>query len=263
MESSTNPGTAGPRAAVQNQDAASFDAVSEDWHLEEQARRFDRIVEVLKQERAGVPWLEMGALAGGFASICADAFGHPRAQVTCCDFTPKLLERAAARGFATALWDLEGGPRPVQLQPGKFQTILFCEIIEHLVAPDRTLPSLIELLAPGGLLLVTTPNLASFGNRLRLLRGRTPSLAAGPGFGVKMPGSLAAGDHLRVCVAEEWAYLLQSLGLEVTRIEGCTNAPRGRADNLRRRVSVGLNVLLERMPGRLWQTTIFVARRPL
>jgi 2-polyprenyl-3-methyl-5-hydroxy-6-metoxy-1,4-benzoquinol methylase len=247
---------------VQNQDVAAYEAVAEEWHLSEQARRFDRIVEILKQEGARTPWLEMGALGGGFAMMCADALGLPRAQMTCCDFTPRQLERAAARGFATALWDLEGGQRPASLPPGTFQTVLFCEIIEHLVAPDRTLPALVELLAPGGLFLVTTPNLASFGNRLRLLRGQTPSLAAAPGLGVKAPGSLAALDHLRVCVADEWAFLLENLGLKVARIEGATSAPRGRADNLRRRISVGLNVLFEKLPGKLWQNTIIVARRP-
>jgi 2-polyprenyl-3-methyl-5-hydroxy-6-metoxy-1,4-benzoquinol methylase len=246
---------------VQNQDVAAYEAMSEDWYLEEQARRFDRTIDVLKQERAVTPWLEMGALGGGFAAMCADALGLPRAQMTCCDFTPQLLERAAGRGFQTAVWDLEGGARPSQLVPGSFQTILFCEIIEHLVAPDRTLPPLVELLAPGGLLLVTTPNLASFGNRLRLLRGQTPSLAPAPGFGVKAPGSLAAHDHLRVCVAEEWAALLENLGLVVTRIEGATSGPRTRPDNLRRRLSLGLSVLLEKMPGKLWQTTVIAARR--
>ena len=253
-----------PAMAVQNQEAAAaYEQTGEDWHLADQARRFDRIVEILKQERAGVPWLEFGALGGGFASNCADALGHARGQMTCCDFTPRLLERAASRGFATALWDLENGVRPASLLPGTFQTILFCEIIEHLVGPDRTLPSVIDLLAPGGLLLMTTPNLASFGNRLRLLRGKTPSLGPAPGFGVKAPGSLATHDHLRVCVPEEWAFLLKSLGLTVTRIEGCTNAPRAPSESLRRRISVGLNSLFERLPGQLWQGTAIVARKPV
>ncbi len=248
---------------VQNQDAASYEGVAEDWHLKEQARRFDRIVDILKQERAETPWLEFGALGGLFACQCADALNHARAHMTCCDFAPRLLESAAGRGFATALWDLEKGERPTSLVPGTFKTILFCEIVEHLVAPDRTLPLVLDLLAPGGLLLLTTPNLASFGNRIRLLRGLTPSLAPAPGSGVKAPGSLATCEHLRVCVPDEWAFLLTTLGLEVTRIEGCTNAPRTPTDSLRRRISVGLNALLERIPGRLWQGTIIVARKPL
>jgi len=246
---------------VQNQDRESFEALAEDWYLGEQGRRFDRILEVLKQERAEVPWLELGALGGGFAALCADGLGLPRGSMTCCDFTPELLRRAAERGFRTVTWDLEGGPRPASLVTGTFKTILFCEIIEHLVAPDRTLPSVVELLAPGGLFLLTTPNLASLGNRLRLLRGLTPSLAPAPGYKVKAPGSLASHDHLRVCVPQEWVSLLESLGLEVVRTEGCTSARRGRPETLRQRISMGVNVLCERLPGQLWQSTLIVARK--
>jgi SAM-dependent methyltransferase len=246
----------------QNQDVAAFEAMSEDAYLEDQGRRFDRTVDVLKRENATVPWIEFGALGGGFAMQCAQALGLERGQMFCCDFTPQLLRRAADRGFATCVWDLEGGSRPPELRPGTFKTILFCEIIEHLVAPDRTLAAVVELLAPGGLLLVTTPNLASLGNRIRLLRGKTPSLNPAPGASIKAPGSLAAYDHLRVCVTDEWTFLLESFGLQVSRVEGCTSTARTTPSGLRRKLSVSLNILLEQLPGRLWQTTIIAARKP-
>jgi SAM-dependent methyltransferase len=247
---------------TRNQDVAAFEAMSEDTYLEDQGRRFDRTVEVLRRESAGVPWIEFGALGGGFAVQCADALGLERSRMYCCDFTPQMLRRAAERGFATCVWDLENGARPPELRPGTFQTVLFCEIIEHLVAPDRTLASVVELLAPGGLLLVTTPNLASLGNRIRLLRGKTPSLNPAPGAAVKAPGSLAAYDHLRVCVTDEWTYLLESLGLQVVRVEGATSTTRTKVGTVRQRLTASLNVLLEQLPGRLWQTTIIAARRP-
>jgi len=248
---------------TRNQDVAAFEATSEEFYLAHQARRFDRTIEVLRQENAATPWVEFGALGGGFAAMCADALGQPRGRMYCCDFTPELLRKAASRGFATCVWDLENEARPKEIRPGTFQTVLFCEIIEHLVAPDRTLRTIVELLAPGGLLLITTPNLASLGNRVRLLRGKTPSLGSAPGAAIKAPGSLAAFDHLRVCVPDEWEYLAMSLGLEVTRVEGCTSAPRAAEASIRRRLSTGLNGLLEHLPGRLWQTTIIAARKRL
>jgi 2-polyprenyl-3-methyl-5-hydroxy-6-metoxy-1,4-benzoquinol methylase len=247
--------------AIQNQDRDAFEAMSEDYYLEDQGRRFDSTIDVLRREGARTPWLEFGALGGGFASLCADSLSLPRDQMYCCDFTPQLLRRASQRGFATCVWDLEQGERPPELRPGMFQTVVFCEIIEHLVAPDRTLSRVVELLAPQGLLLVTTPNLASLGNRIRLLRGKTPSLASAPGASVKAPGSLASLDHLRVCVAEEWEHLIESLGLTVTRVEGCTSARRGKVDSWRRNLSVAVNVLMERLPGKMWQTTIIAARK--
>jgi SAM-dependent methyltransferase len=247
---------------IAEQNLAAYEEVSEEWNLSEQMRRFDRIVQVLREEHASAPWIEFGALSGGFAAMCADALGLSRSEIWCCDFAGSQVSRAAARGFSTAVWNLEGGPRPPSLRREMFQTILFCEIIEHLVAPDLILASVLELLAPGGLLVLTTPNLASLGNRIRLLRGQTPSLAAAPGSQFKASGSLAALDHLRVCVAEEWVALVESLGLRVDRVEGCTSAPRDPGRSFRRRVSVGLNTLLERIPLRLWQNTLIVARKP-
>jgi 2-polyprenyl-3-methyl-5-hydroxy-6-metoxy-1,4-benzoquinol methylase len=243
------------------QDVASFEAMNEEWYLDVQGRRFDRTIEVLRGQNARTPWIEFGALGGGFAVQCADALGLPRSEMHCCDFTPELLRRASERGFQTTAWDLEGGVRPPELRRGTFQTVLFCEIIEHLVAPDRILRPIVELLAPGGLLLITTPNLASLGNRLRLLRGKTPSLGSAPGATIKAPGSLASLDHLRVCVTNEWTHLAESLGLEVTSVEGCTNIPRTTTGSLRERLVAKLNILLEKVPGRLWQGTIIAARK--
>lgn len=50
----------------------------------------------------------------------------------------------------------ERHPRLVE-QP--FQLVLFCEVIEHvLAAPEEMIGDLLKLVAPGGLLIVTTPN---------------------------------------------------------------------------------------------------------
>src|SRR6185312_13408395 len=42
--------------AVQNQDRDAFEAMSEDYYLEDQARRFDSTIDVLRRERAATPW---------------------------------------------------------------------------------------------------------------------------------------------------------------------------------------------------------------
>ena len=48
--------------------------------------------------------------------------------------------------------------------------------------------------------------------------------------------------------------------LSVTRVEGCTSARRGMVDSWRRNLSVAVNVLMEHLPGRMWQATIIAAR---
>ena len=48
------------------------------------------------------------------------------------------------------------------------------EIIEHLVDTDSFIAEIARVLRPGGHTVITTPNLASFENRLRLLAGIYP-----------------------------------------------------------------------------------------
>lgn len=54
-----------------------------------------------------------------------------------------------------------------------FEVVLFCEIIEHLQSdPLHVLKEIKRVLKPGGLIVLTTPNVARLDNRLRLLAGK-------------------------------------------------------------------------------------------
>jgi SAM-dependent methyltransferase len=56
-----------------------------------------------------------------------------------------------------------------------YDLIVFCEVVEHLyTSPSHVLPFLRSLLAPGGTLVLQTPNAAALGKRVRLLLGRNP-----------------------------------------------------------------------------------------
>ena len=59
--------------------------------------------------------------------------------------------------------------------PDRYDLIVFMEVIEHLVTPpQRVLEFLAAQLAPGGRILLTTPNAAWLKNRLKLLCGHNP-----------------------------------------------------------------------------------------
>jgi SAM-dependent methyltransferase len=58
---------------------------------------------------------------------------------------------------------------------GKFDLIVFSEVLEHLcVAPEFVFAALGSLLAEGGVLICSTPNAADFAKRVRLALGRNP-----------------------------------------------------------------------------------------
>ena len=69
--------------------------------------------------------------------------------------------------------DLASGPLP--FEDGAFGAVFAGEIIEHLVDTAGFLAELHRVLAPGGVAVITTPNLASFENRVRMLLGRYPN----------------------------------------------------------------------------------------
>jgi Methyltransferase domain len=59
---------------------------------------------------------------------------------------------------------------------GKFHVILFCEVLEHLkLAPQEILRDFKRLLAPGGMLYLTTPNGMGYGKFLAYFEGNNPA----------------------------------------------------------------------------------------
>src|SRR5207302_280059 len=92
-------------------------------------------------------------------------------SVTCFDISEAALAVCATRGFTTISWNCE------ELCPSRdaaFSTVVAADVVEHLVNTDAFTSELARVLRPGGLLIVSTPNLAYWLNRLRLAAGRVP-----------------------------------------------------------------------------------------
>ena len=61
---------------------------------------------------------------------------------------------------------------------GKFDAIIMVALIEHLIDPMAAMSSIKNALAPGGFIYIDTPNVADYGCRFKLLRGKFPSTSA-------------------------------------------------------------------------------------
>lgn len=90
-------------------------------------------------------------------------------------------------------------------EDGAFDVVVYCEIIEHLLMnPVHTLREIHRVLRPNGKLLVTTPNVARFGNLIAIADGRSiydPYSGFGP-----------YGRHNREYSMEELLHLLRFCG---------------------------------------------------
>jgi SAM-dependent methyltransferase len=109
---------------------------------------------------------------------------HTQMEVTLANY----FGGEAGTGRQTISWDDGNGRRESVLEfdhfnseeatfpyeDAAFDVVVYCEIIEHLLMnPVHTLKEIRRVLKPGGLLLVTTPNVARFGNIIAIAEGRS------------------------------------------------------------------------------------------
>ncbi|MFF1376850.1 class I SAM-dependent methyltransferase [Streptomyces sp. NPDC058308] len=160
--------------------------------------------------------LDIGCGDGTAAATAAPLLaGH---RVIGVDWSQDALRRAHARLPYAVRGELGDGGLP--FASGAADAVLFSEVIEHLVDPDSALDELRRVLAPGGHLMLSTPNLAAWYNRGLLLAGVQPvfsevSLRAIHG----RPGKEVVG-HLRLYTARALREFVTAAGFEVVRLSG-------------------------------------------
>lgn len=101
-------------------------------------------------------------------SVFGKTFGD---QVYGIDLNPQAVKFANKNGIKATLGNIEKKWK----FPAKYFDIVICShIIEHLINPDHLLEESKRVLKDGGLLIIATPNLAAWFNRLLLLIGVQP-----------------------------------------------------------------------------------------
>jgi glycosyltransferase involved in cell wall biosynthesis/SAM-dependent methyltransferase len=100
-----------------------------------------------------------------------------------------------------------------------FDTVLCCELIEHLFAdPMHMMSEINRILKPGGHLVITTPNLGSLRAISAILLGHHPSFF--PAYiRRRREGEETEARHNREYVTKEVQHLLTGSGFEVLRLE--------------------------------------------
>jgi SAM-dependent methyltransferase len=88
-----------------------------------------------------------------------------------CDISPDSAAHVRKLGFEAASSNLEDS---LPFEDESFDCVVLGEVLEHLIDPDRALLNVARVLRRDGNLVVTTPNLASWFNRLLLLAGIQP-----------------------------------------------------------------------------------------
>jgi SAM-dependent methyltransferase len=176
------------------------------------------LTEVLMRTRAllkdeEVVYLDVGSGTCTTTQFVVNALRPGR--VICADIDERLLERCRERGFEIVKADLNTETLP--LESGTVDLVTAFEVVEHLWDKDNMLKEVHRVLKQGGLLILSTPNLVAWANRLLLLVGKTPFYYD---VSPKRPLSKYGYGHVNLYTLGLLRKHLLSHGLEVIEVRG-------------------------------------------
>jgi 2-polyprenyl-6-hydroxyphenyl methylase / 3-demethylubiquinone-9 3-methyltransferase len=178
------------------------DMVDQHWQADERGFR----------PLAGKTALDVGCGAG----LLAEPLARLGAKVTAIDAAPQVIavarDHAAGQGLA-----IDYRHAAVEELDGRFDLVTAMEVIEHVADPLAFLVSLAARLAPGGLLVLSTPN--------RTARSRLLMITIAEGIGQIPKGT---HDHRQFITPEEMTAMMAAAGLTIIDCEGIAfSATRG------------------------------------
>jgi 2-polyprenyl-6-hydroxyphenyl methylase/3-demethylubiquinone-9 3-methyltransferase len=175
------------------------DRVNQHWSLDEHSRR----------PLEGRTALDVGCGAG----LLAEPLARLGAQVTAIDAAAELIEvargHAAGQGLA-----IDYRAAAVEEIDGRFDLVTCLEVIEHVADPQAFVAALARRLAPGGLLILSTPNATGWSKLL--------TITLAEGFGRIPKGT---HDFAKFIAPDRMKGLLQSAGLTCCDVEGIAWSP--------------------------------------
>jgi 2-polyprenyl-6-hydroxyphenyl methylase / 3-demethylubiquinone-9 3-methyltransferase len=153
--------------------------------------------------------LDVGCGAG----LVCEPLARLGARITGIDAAPELIvvarEHAAAMGL-----EIDYRTGDVQQLEGEFDLVTSMEVIEHVADPAAFVAELAKRLAPGGLLILSTPNQTSL--------SRLMMITVGEGLGQIPKGT---HDFDKFIGPERMKLLLSDAGLTCLDVEGIAFSP--------------------------------------
>lgn len=155
--------------------------------------------------------LEVGCSSGYLSNI----FKAAGCEVTAIEIDPEQAEKARPYCSRVITGSAEDAAVLGQAD-GSYDVILFADIIEHLMSPEKTIAHLLPFLKEDGCVIVSVPNIANWRIRLDLLLGKFHYA----------PEGIMDMTHVRFYTIETIRSLLENCGLRVDRfIPGATRMP--------------------------------------
>lgn len=191
--------------------------------------------------------LELGCASGYLSGYMKQALA---CRVTGLEADPDATRIAAGRCSEVHTVDLDDpGALDAAWGSAPYDVLLAAAVLEHLKYPERLLTQARDLLAPGARVIVSLPNVAHWGMRLRLLRGRFDYTDYG----------IMDRTHLHLYTLKTGRALLENQGYPVEQVWIAGSALQNVLNALARRAGQTLPGPV--LPGLLAYELIYVARR--
>jgi ubiquinone/menaquinone biosynthesis C-methylase UbiE len=138
------------------------------------------------------------------------------------DFLQDRLDIAKEKGIKVKSVDLSKNEK-IDFPDEAFDFIFCGDVIEHLFSPDFLIEEIYRILKHGGYAIISTPNLATWKNRISLLLGWQPFFTeVSTKYRVgnpRLPKGTPSG-HIRMFTPGAIKELVQLYGFEVEKIRG-------------------------------------------
>jgi len=175
------------------------DMIDQHWQVDERGFR----------PLEGRTALDVGCGAG----LLAEPLARLGAEVTAIDAAAELIEAAKAHAAGQGL-AIDYRHAAVEDIGGSFDLVTSMEVIEHVADPQGFVDSLVARLAPGGLLILSTPNRTAWSKLL--------TITLAEGFGRIPRGT---HDYDKFIDPDQMRGLLAKAGMEVIDVEGIAFSP--------------------------------------
>ena len=210
-----------------------------------------KIHKVLEYYRPGLV-ADIGC-AGGLLSL--EYIKHDVNQVEGFEINEEAIRVATQRGLKAYHW--VAGSQPCPSPAHHYDAVISCEVIEHVYDTDYFLTELIRICKPGGVIIITTPNLYYWISRLKFIFGIAPWYYPGVSVNVKVDSHILL-EHLRINGIREWEAFFNYRGLIIKDVQGYSGVnPK---NSLKQWLIYSIDSL---MPVYLRCNLIFVLQTPL
>lgn len=157
--------------------------------------------------------LDVGCWAGDLGRVLIDR----GCRVSGFEIDADAAAIAAEHLDAVVVGDLDAAPLSGHFEAGSFDAIIFADVLEHVMDPVGVLADSVRLLAPGGRIVISIPNVTHGSLRLALLQGRWRTTDTG----------LLDRTHIRFFSREGLVRLVADAGLVIDALRGTTADPLG------------------------------------